>query len=201
MTARLTRLVRRSAMSFAIGSLVFSGTATLASAQSAQKYALQVAVLGTGIRYGGGGTLRGIGFEPQFRFNRLVSREAYAISLGLGAQYTTHASGGDELNIAGAFVEPRFVPVIGSSKVFPYLSGRLAYLQQSNNFGTSSTGFAYGAGGGFVVKLTTTVNLDAGVQLVRQQFGDFELTNGDPVGFVPFTTYAAKIGLNFGFPR
>lgn len=201
MTARLTRLVRRSAMSFVIGSLVFSGTATRASAQSAQKYALQVAVLGTGIRYGGGATLRGIGFEPQFRFNRLVSREAYAISLGLGAQYTTHASGGDELNIAGAFVEPRFVPVIGSSKVFPYLSGRLAYLQQSNNFGTSSTGFAYGAGGGFVVKLTTTVNLDAGVQLVRQQFGDFELTNGDPVGFVPFTTYAAKIGLNFGFPR
>lgn len=197
----LRRLVVSCAMNGLVVAGVVASTASMASAQSAQKYALQLAVLGTGIRYGGGTTANGVGFEPQFRFNRMVSREAYAISLGLGAQYTSHTSAGDELNIAGAFIEPRFVPVIGSSKVFPYLSGRLAFLQQSSNFGTSSTGFAYGAGGGFVIKLTTTINLDAGVQLVRQQFGDFEFNDGAPGTFSPFTTYAAKVGLNFGFPR
>lgn len=181
--------------------VLVSGTAVSAAAQSAQKYALQVAVLGTGIRYGGGTTANGVGIEPQLRFNRLVSREQFAVSLGLGAQYTKHTAGGDELTIAGAFVEPRFVPVIGSSRVFPYLSGRLAFLRQSSNFGTESTGLAFGGGGGLVIKLSSSVNLDGGVQLVRQQFGDFEFNDGAPGTFKPFTTYAAKIGLNFGFPR
>jgi len=178
-----------------------SGTAATVAAQSAQKYALQVAVLGTGIRYGGGTTANGVGIEPQLRFNRLVSREQFAISLGIGAQYTQHTAGGDELTIAGGFIEPRFVPVIGSSRVFPYLSGRFAFLQQSSNFGTSSTGLAFGGGGGLVIKLSSSVNLDGGVQLVRQQFGDFEFNDGAPGTFNPFTTYAAKLGLNFGFPR
>jgi len=201
MPVRPSRHVRLALGALFANGLLLCGLAAESTAQSAQKYALQVAVLGTGIRYGGGTTANGVGIEPQLRFNRLMSRERFAISLGIGAQYTSHTAGGDELNIAGAFIEPRFVPVIGSSRVFPYLSGRLAFLQQSNNFGTESTGAAYGAGGGLVIKLSSSVNLDAGVQLVRQQFGDFEFNDGAPGTFKPFTTYAAKIGLNFGFPR
>jgi len=181
---------------------LFSALATPILAQSAQKYALQLAVLSTSIGVGTGATSTGgIGFEPQIRFNRLVSREGFAISLGLGGQYTKHSAGGDELNISGVFLEPRFVPVIGSSSIFPYLSGRLALLRQSSNFGTNSGGYAFGAGGGIVIKLSKTVNLDGGAQLVRQKLGDFTFSDGDPGQFNPFTTYAAKVGLNFGFPR
>ena len=201
MSARPALPLRRTVGALLLNGLLLCGASAVSSAQSAQKYALQVAVLGTGIRYGGGTTANGVGIEPQLRFNRLLSRERFAISLGIGAQYTSHTAGGDKLNIAGAFLEPRFVPVIGSSRVFPYLSGRLAFLQQSSNFGTESTGLAFGAGGGLVLKLSNSVNLDAGVQLVRQQFGDFEFNDGAAGTFNPFTTYAAKVGLNFGFPR
>ncbi len=195
---------RRRGLRALAGSAFLLGTlVTPALAQSAQKYALQIAVLSTSINFGeGSSSISGAGLEPQIRFNRLVSKEGFAISLGLGAQYTKHSSGGEDLNISGVFLEPRFVPIIGSSSVFPYISGRLALLQQSSNFGTSSKGYAYGAGGGIVIKLSKTVNLDAGAQLVRQKFGEFVFNDdGSPAEFNPFTTYAAKIGLNFGFPR
>ena len=196
------RLARLGASTLSSGLLV-AAASTAVSAQSAQRYALQIAGLATTI---GGGDLseavRGYGIEPQFRFNRLVSKEGYAISLGLGAQYTKHSTEFENLNISGVFLEPRFVPVIGSSSVFPYLSGRLAFLKQDSNFGSSSTGYAFGAGGGLVIKLTKTVNLDAGAQLVRQKFGEFTFDDdGGAAMFNPLTTYAAKIGLNFGFPR
>lgn len=172
-------------------------------AQSAQKYAFQLAALSTTIDVGGGGSgTTGVGIEPQLRFNRLYSTERYALSLGLGAQYTSHASGPDELNLTGVFLEPRFVPVVGSTWVFPYISGRVALMRQSSNFGSASAGSAFGAGAGLVIRLSSTINFDAGAQLLRQQFGDFTFTDdGSPGGFNPFTTYAAKIGLNFGFPR
>ncbi len=182
-------------------SLLVAGHASIASAQSAQKVSLQLAVLSTSIGGTGSSSTTGVGIEPQLRFNQLLSGERYVVSLGVGGQYTTHASGGDKLNIAGAFLEPRYVPVIGSGRVVPYLSGRLALLQQSSNFGSSSSGYAYGAGGGIVVSLSRRVNLDAGAQLVRQKFGDFEFTDGSPGSFNPFTTYAAKIGFNLGLGR
>ena len=53
-------------------------------------------------------------------------------------------------------------------------------------------------------KLTKTLNLDAGIALIRQQFGDVKLNaaNGGGQGeFKPFTTYAAKLGLSWGFPN
>jgi hypothetical protein len=132
---------------------------------------------------------------------RSVSNEQYAVSLGAGLQYTSHTSGPDNLKISGVFVEPRFAPVVGSTKFFPYLAGRLAVLNQSSNFGTSSGGYAAGAGAGVVIKLTKTVNIDAGGALVRQKFGDFNLNGGGSGSFRPFTTYAIKAGLNFGFPK
>ncbi len=176
---------------------------TVLSAQSAQKYAVQIALLSTTIGLGRSAvTTGGFGLEPQLRFNRLYASETGgAISLGIGGQWTTHSSGGDNLTIAGLFLEPRWVPVTSSSRLYPYLSGRLAYLQQSNNFGTSSMGPGFGAGAGLAVRLNRFTNIDAGVAVVRQGFGDFVYSDGSAGSFKSFTTYAAKIGLSWGFPR
>lgn len=179
------------------------GFPTLLPGQSAQKYAVQIAVLSTSIGIGkDASTSGGFGLEPQLRFNRLWSSETGgAISLGVGGQYTTHSSGPDKLTIAGPFLEPRWVPVTSSTRFYPYLSGRLAYLQQSNNFGTSSSGPGFGAGAGLAIRLNRVTNIDAGVAVVRQRFGDFTHDDGSDGSFNSFTTYAAKIGLSWGFPR
>ena len=174
-----------------------------ANAQSAQAYSVQLAALFTSFNSGASNNIRGAGVEPQFRFNRLWQSEtAGTVSLGIGGQWTRHTSGPQQLTITGVFAEPRWVwhsPVGG---LYPYAAGRLALLRQSSNFGTSSTGSALGAGGGFAYPITQRVNLDAGVAFVRQKFGDFRLTDGNrEESFNAFNTYAAKIGFSFGLPR
>lgn len=186
--------------------LAASGTLAvpaMLTGQSLQKYAVQIAVLSTNIGVGKNAvTSGGFGLEPQLRFNRLWESElAGIISLGIGGQWTTHSAGPDNLTIAGLFLEPRWVPVTGLERFSPYLSGRLAYLQQSNNFGTSSSGPGFGAGAGIAIRLNTVTNIDAGVAVVRQGFGDFQYFDGSIGSFNSFTTYAAKIGLSWGFPR
>ncbi len=169
-------------------------------AQSAQPYAVQVSALFTTIT-AGNASVSGAGVELQPRYSRLYATESFgALSLGIGAQYSVHAKVRDRLKIAGLFAEPRWVPATASSTFFPYLSARLAVQHLTGVFqfaeGGSTWGSAYGAGGGLAVKLTRRTNLDAGVQLVRQQFGTIrELT------FRPFTTYTAKIGISMGFTR
>jgi hypothetical protein len=172
-------------------------------AQGAQPFGLQISLLSTSIRIDAGGSSSGgLGIEPQLRFNRLVRSEKGVLSLGVGGQLTSHTSGADEITITGGFLEPRFVPVLPYERVFPYLSGRVAVLNQSSNFGTSSSGIAYGAGGGIAYVLNARVNVDAGVALVRQQFGDINGTRADVVGRVwrtpTMTTYAAKLGVSIG---
>ncbi len=163
-----------------------------AHAQSAQPYSLQLAALFTSFD-NGGASVGGFGVEPQFRLNRLYSTDGFgALSLGIGGQFTSHSRGGDNLKISGVFLEPRWVPALKSNTVFPYLSARLAFLRQTNNFeAPTSSGNGFGAGGGLAIKLTKTTNLDAGVQLVRQKFSDLKA----------FTTYTAKVGFSVGFPR
>ena len=170
-------------------------------AQSAQPFSLQLAALFTTIRAStSGSSVAGAGFEPQLRFNRVLASEKYgALSVGLGGQYTVHTKVQDKLTITGVFLEPRWVPATNFTRVFPYLSARLSLLHVSGDFqfaeGGSSTGSGLGAGGGVAVRLTRTVNLDAGVQLVQQRFGKI-----GTVTFRPFATYTAKIGATFGFP-
>lgn len=174
-------------------------------AQGAQKYGFQLSVLGTAIELNG--TSGGVGVEPQFRFNRVMrSPTAGVVSVGLGGQWSTHASGSDEITITGVFVEPRWVPPLPNERFFPYMSGRVAMLNQSNNFATSSSGLAYGVGGGIAYVVTSRLNIDAGVQIVRQQFGDITRTGvgagaGQVLVFPTVTTYAAKIGFSLGFPQ
>lgn len=171
-----------------------------ARAQSAQPFAGQLSAMFTTIA-AGNTTVSGAGVELQQRFNRIYASEALgALSLGIGAQYTVHAKVQDRLKIAGVFLEPRWVPPIGSGTVFPYLSARLAALRLTGEFqfanGGSSNGSGFGAGGGVAVKLTRSINIDAGAQLVRQRFGTIGVLD-----FRPFTTYAAKIGVSVGYSQ
>ena len=173
-------------------------------AQGGQKYGFQVAVLSTSIG-SGSDAISGVGVETQLRANTLHSSEKFALSLGMGVQLTSHSKGGDNIVISGVFLEPRWVPHTPLERVFPYISGRLSFLRQSSNFGSASTGPGFGAGVGTAILLTKTLNLDAGVALVRQQFGDFQFDTpglkGSTGTFTPFNTYAAKIGLSWGFPN
>ncbi len=169
-------------------------------AQSAQPYAIQLSALFTTIR-AGNTTVSGAGVELQQRFSRVYASEGFgALSLGLGAQYTVHTKVNDRLTISGLFLEPRWVPPIPSSTIFPYLSARFAAQHMTGTFefaeGGSANGTAFGAGGGLAIRLSRTINLDAGAQLVRQQFGKI-----GALEFRPFSTYTAKIGISMGFPR
>jgi len=176
MFSRCTAVVWRA---ITIGACAFAVASPRAHAQGAQKYGLQLSVLSTSIRLGeGNANSGGIGIEPQ--------------------------PGDDEITIAGGFVETRWVPVLPYERFFPYLAGRIAVLNQSNNFGTSSSGLAYGAGGGVAYVVNSRLNIDAGVTLVRQQFGDITFTRSGLSGTAEFptvTTYAAKIGFSLGFPK
>lgn len=169
-------------------------------AQSAQPYAAQASALFTTIR-AGSTTVSGAGIELQQRFSRLYATEGFgALSVGVGLQYTVHSKVQDRLKIAGIFLEPRWVPATPSSTFFPYLSARLAMQRMTGEFqfaeGGSANGSAFGAGGGLAVKLSRQANLDAGVQLVRQQFGSIGV-----LAFRPFSTYTAKVGISLGYPR
>ncbi len=203
-TGALSRCTMYAQRAMLIGACVLAVSASRAEAQGAQKYGLQLSVLSTSISLGEGSS-GGVGIEPQFRFNRVYrSPTAGVVSLGLGGQWSTHASGPDDITITGGFAEPRWVPVLPYERFFPYLAGRVAVLNQSNNFGTSSSGLAYGAGGGVAFVVNSRLNIDAGVALVRQQFGDITITRAGytgPVEFPAVTTYAAKIGFSLGFPK
>ncbi len=169
-------------------------------AQSAQPYAAQLSAMFTTIQ-AGNATVSGAGIELQQRFNRLYASERFgALSLGIGGQYTVHTKVRDELRITGVFVEPRWVPATGTKRIFPYLSARLAVQRLRGSFqfaaGGNTTGSAFGGGGGVAVKLARQINLDAGAQLVRQQFGTIGVLT-----FRPFTTYTAKVGISLGYPR
>ncbi len=189
--------VRRAASSVVFALCVMSGTA---QAQNAQPYAAQLSAFFTTIR-AGSDNVPGIGVELQQRFNRLYASESFgALSLGLGGHYTVHSKVRDRLQIGGLFVEPRWVPATGSVNVYPYLSARLAVQRMTGEFqfaeSGSSNGTAFGIGGGVAVKVTRRINIDAGAQLIRQQFGDIGVLQ-----FAPLTTYTAKIGLSVGYPR
>lgn len=197
---RLERLTLYGAVACA---LVVTNAARVV-AQSGQRVSIQVAALSTSIiTQKSASAAVGFGVEPQIRFNRVATSESFgALSIGFGGQWTRHFSGPDTMTIAGAFIEPRWVPALSSTRVFPYLSARFALLQQSPNFGTSSAGSAYGGGGGFAIRVSRTVNLDAGVALVRQQFKESLNTRGQTstvLEWAPFMTYAAKVGVNIGF--
>jgi hypothetical protein len=156
--------------------------ATGAQSQSAQRWSLQVSglsVAAQGEAYEG--LSNGVGLEGQIRFTPGIW------SFGVGLQYSAHDLAFDDgstetVSLAGAFIEPRRIIDAGSSTVAPYISGRLAILQQSIDMsiqGTAISASASGAqingGGGVLFRLSPRVNLDLGATYGLINFGDVEV--------------------------
>lgn len=151
-------------------------------AQSAQKWSIQASGLYVGA-FGKAydGLKPGPGFEAQVRYTPNVW------SFGFGAQASTHDFDEPELSgtsvmLAGAFFEPRRVFDVGSSTAAPYVSARLAFLQQSvdldiagTSVSASASGAQVNAGGGVLIRLTPKVNLDLGATYGLIRFGDVEV--------------------------
>jgi hypothetical protein len=177
------------------------------SAQAGTAWSVQ----GSGIFVGiGGNAFEGLtggpGAEGQLRFN-FPNR----LSLGAGFQWSSHspASGYDfdDVSLAGPFLEPRFVFLTPLPRLAPYVSLRLAYLRQKTTFdGGSSDASATQAniGGGVLVALGGTANLDLGLTYGALSFG--EVTVNAPGGGVSGelgsgTNLVLRAGLSIGIGR
>ncbi|HKS05591.1 MAG TPA: outer membrane beta-barrel protein [Gemmatimonadaceae bacterium] len=169
-----------------------------ARAQSAQPYSIQASFLAASQKIGDR-LVSGPGFEGQLRYT-----PASLWSVGVGFQYSSHTSGGDEIRIMGGFIEPRYAFDIGSDRVAPYIAGRIALLRQVLTLDEqpllefSSGGTAFGGGAGMLIRLSPKVNIDLGAAFVSQGFRD---ASDGPVEirFNRFSGYIAKAGFSLGF--
>ncbi len=162
--------------------LALALAATAARAQSAQRYSLQVSGLHVGA-HGEAyeGLKAGPGGEAQFRITPGLW------SFGVGVQSSSHSIDdpdfqSESVTLAGVFVEPRRVLDMGSARVAPYLSARLAYLQQSIEFdidgargSATASGTQVNGGGGILVRMSPRVNLDLGATYGLINFADAEV--------------------------
>ncbi|MEP7380821.1 MAG: hypothetical protein ABI910_04000 [Gemmatimonadota bacterium] len=167
---------------FAAAAFVALVAPTGLQAQSAQRYSVQASGLFVGT-FGEAydGLKAGPGFEAQFR----ITPSAW--SYGFGVQGSTHSFddpslGNNSVTLAGIFFEPRRVIDVGSSQFAPYVSARVAFLQQSLDLtvnGTKVTADASGAqlnaGGGVLIRLSPKVNLDLGATYGLINFGDVQV--------------------------
>lgn len=160
-----------------IGSLALAAVmAAEAVAQSAQKASIQVSALGaslSGDEFGGWGT--GSGFEAQVRYN------PGALSIGGGFQLTKHSLEGfdKKVSLGGAFVEPRYIIPTKSNKAAPYVSLRFSILRESGSVdvpagevSVAASGLTLNGGGGVLIRLARTMNLDLGATWGYTNFGD-----------------------------
>jgi Outer membrane protein beta-barrel domain len=183
-----------------------------AAAQSAQRWSIQASGLYVGV-FGKAyeGLKSGIGGEVQAR----VTPSLW--SYGFGLQFSSHGVKNlRSTNIAlqGIFFEPRRVFDTGNPKFAPYVSSRLAVLQQAASFDVaqgriatqpgdvalavqsrastaefSATGFQGNVGGGVLIKLSPRVNLDLGATLGLIRFGDVAVkVDGRSSGTFPGTS-------------
>jgi hypothetical protein len=168
--------------------------------QSAQRYSVQVSAALSTIQPDAR-AIPGAGIESQFRFNRIYSTEDFgAISLGVGAQGTVHSSGREQYQIIGVFLEPRWALPFSAGCAHPYLASRIGAMHVKADFSSlandASNGFIFGAGAGIAFRVTRTMNLDVGAQLIRQQIS--------PISGVNFShnlTYDGRMGITFGVPK
>ena len=170
-----------------LGASLVSAAMTLpVSAQSAQRLSLQASglhVSAFGDAYEG--LKAAPGAELQLRFTPGVW------SFGVGVQASSHSFddatfGNEKVLLSGFFFEPRRVIDIGSSRVAPYLSARVALLRQSIDFvfndgvddydvTAEASGTQLNGGGGMLVRLSPRVNLDLGATFGLIRFGDVKV--------------------------
>ena len=168
-------------------------------AQSAQSFSFQVSALASA-PFGGGlaAVSAGGGWEGQFRWN------PGALSIGAGIEQTFHDVDGfpdRTVRLTGGFLEPRYVIDTGSDRAVPYLAARLAsseiFVEEGTNSSTA-TGFTVNGGGGLLVRLGSSTNLDFGVSVGWKDLGEatigntvFDMGTGSNLIF--------RLGLAFGF--
>lgn len=163
-------------------------------AQTAQPVSLHASAFTTQLTIDGATTSNGIGGEVQLRFTSGL------FSVGIGGQLTTHPSlqqGGARL--AGVLVEPRLVIDVGRNSFAPYVAARLGYVRVLGLADASTEGFDAGGGAGFIVPLTSRVNLDVGGALVRSLY-ESQVRGQQSTQKTSFQSmnYAAKVGLSVG---
>jgi len=185
-----------------LGMLLFASSAT--RAQTNQRFSVQASGLFVTLSGDAYESLKnGPGFEAQLRFN------PGALSFGGGFQFSNHDVDASDVNgsahLFGAFFEPRYVIATKSTSFAPYVSGRLAYLRQSLDADISggpsveghSNGFQINGGGGFIVRVGPSINVDLGATFGRIDFG--EATVKDKNSGVETKTPDADAGTNFVF--
>ena len=191
---------------------VFAGAciASPVAAQSAQRWSIQASALYVAV-FGSAydGLKNGTGGEFQVR----VTPSLW--SYGFGVQYSVHDlkdAPGNNIGLGGVFFEPRRVFDVGSPKFAPYLSARVAYLQQSANltvivnriartdpgvtlsvapqqtFTLNASGFQGNVGGGVLMKLSSRVNLDLGATAGVIRFGNVTAKSGSQTTSFPGTS-------------
>ena len=191
-----------------------------AVAQSAQKWSLQGSLFSSTL-IGDNPIYQnvepGAGFEVQVRWNPSL------FSLGAGFQWTTHTQNlfDSEPNVIddpnttlnGFFVEPRYVILVGSNTIAPYVSGRVSFLRQTTTaqfrtndgpatLNATAEGINLNAGGGLMFRLGSRLNLDVGATYGHSSFGDFvvevEGQELDRAGSSTGQNLAVRLGLVLG---
>lgn len=177
-------------------SLLLATAATLAAgasveAQTAQKWSLQASLFSSTLM-GDNAIYQnlepGAGFEVQARWTPSL------FSLGFGFQWTSHKQTllNDDPNVLdqpnttlnGFFIEPRYVILVGSNTVAPYISGRLSAVRQTTKarflavsqpttIKATANGVNFAGGGGLLFRMNSRVNLDVGATYGFSSFGEF----------------------------
>lgn len=182
--------------------------------QTAQRFSIQVSpiyrVLAGDVS--DAGVDDGFGGEAQIRFTPGV------ISVGLGVEYSRHdlelspgVPAGDT-DLLGGFFEPRYVVGLGNDVIVLYLSARVALSRLSTSVdpgtvgGTTfdgghgeATGYTANGGGGFLLRLGSSVNLDVGATYGVTDWGQIDTATGDaPIDLGTGRNFVARIGLAIG---
>ena len=171
-----------------------------ASAQTASPISLQFSGLWS-IPFSGGlsGVSAGPGVQAQIRYNPSL------FSIGVGGEISLHDfdADGRSLRLTGAFLEPRYVIQTSSESVAPYLSGRIAVSQTTfevADLTSTATGFTANVGGGLIIVLGSSVNLDLGATIGAKGLGTATVDSTPPTIFDlgSGTNVILRVGLAIG---
>jgi opacity protein-like surface antigen len=141
----------------------------------------------------------GYGFDVQLRV------AGGSLSLGVGYARTSHDLPDikEDIHVGTFFAEPRVAFALPTTRVTPYVAARVGRATQKLEVGTDDAkwnGWSYGAGGGLLIRVAPTVDVDLGTLLTRLSFGDVKF-NGttQPDSKIQATTLALRAGLSIGF--
>lgn len=139
----------------------------------------------------------GFGGDAQVRFGG-------RLSLGLGAQYTSHGNDvvPDNSKVIGIFAEPRITFHVPASPITPYVGARVGWMNSSISSGGTdikSSGYEAGATGGVMFRAGPMVQIVLAAVFASVHFGDQKVNgasqaNSDTSG----SSLAIRAGVRIG---